>query len=307
MWTSWVKITNQVVTGCSGCFLKIFACCTNAIKKCSLRLLEHSKRWLKRCTRGKFGKTKNHIQRSISKSWWQANYGNKYNCQRNKVSLCREKHSFPQNYHGRTNGKQKDITLHEQISKWQDNQLTRESCTKLAPKKSYKEARAIVLSLSDKVRLAQQYLPFKKWYKQKFTEKIFTIIKTSTFSLPTFNLRDESGDISNGNTYEPELVKDKFDIYQESTGSMIITAATQWRRFVTSWLTQFTRRRLAGSACRDHFPNQHQKHSFHWLFQLHIQIIIWHNSCPKRRGRSSYQVRRLVRQCYIWSWKVSEK
>ena len=63
------------------------------------------------------------------------------------------------------------------------------------------------LSLRDKVRKAKQDLPFKKGYKQSFTDEIFTIIKISTFNPPTYNLRDESGDTINGKFYEPELVK----------------------------------------------------------------------------------------------------
>ena len=69
--------------------------------------------------------------------------GNIYNCQRNKVSLCREKHSFPQKYHVQAHGTQMDISLHQQaISICQHNQLTRSSCNKVGPKQSYKEARA---------------------------------------------------------------------------------------------------------------------------------------------------------------------
>ena len=59
------------------------------------------------------------------------------------VSFCREKHSFTQKYHVQTHGKQMDISLHQQaISICQHNQLTRQSCYKVGPKQSYKEARA---------------------------------------------------------------------------------------------------------------------------------------------------------------------
>ena len=77
----------------------------------------------------------------------------------------------------------------------------------LAAEQSSKFVKKPKFSLRDKVRIAKQDLPFKKGYKQSFTDEIFTIIKISTFNPPTYNLRDESGDTINGKFYEPELVK----------------------------------------------------------------------------------------------------
>ena len=77
----------------------------------------------------------------------------------------------------------------------------------LAAEQSSKFVKKPKFNLRDKVRIAKQDLPFKKGYKQSFTDEIFTIIKISTFNPPTYNLRDESGDTINGKFYEPELVK----------------------------------------------------------------------------------------------------
>ena len=77
----------------------------------------------------------------------------------------------------------------------------------LAAEQSSKFVKKPKFSLRDKVRIAKQDLPFKKGYKQSFTDELFTIIKISTFNPPTYNLRDESGDTINGKFYEPELVK----------------------------------------------------------------------------------------------------
>ena len=58
-------------------------------------------------------------------------------------SAFAERHSFTQKYHVQAHGKQMDISLHQQaISICQHNQLTRQSCYKVGPKQSYKEARA---------------------------------------------------------------------------------------------------------------------------------------------------------------------
>ena len=57
------------------------------------------------------------------------------------------------------------------------------------------------------VRIAKEDLPFKKGYKQSFTDETFTIVNIPTFNPPTYNLRDESGEIIRGKFYEAELVK----------------------------------------------------------------------------------------------------
>ena len=113
------------------------------------------------------------------------------------------------------------------VSKLSQIVSTTNSCvnrvTKLAPNKVTKKHKPHLRSpaaeqlskvvkkpkfnLRDKVRITKQNLPFKKGCKQSFTDELFTIVQLSSFNLPTYNLRDESGDIINSNFYEPELVK----------------------------------------------------------------------------------------------------
>ena len=61
--------------------------------------------------------------------------------------------------------------------------------------------------VGDTVRIAKQDLPFKKGYKQNFTDEIFTIRRIATPNPPTYNLTDADGEIIQGKFYEPELTK----------------------------------------------------------------------------------------------------
>ena len=95
--------------------------------------------------------------------------------------------------------------------------------TKLAPNKVTKKHVPDLISIAAKqssrfikkpkfqvgtiVRIAKEDLPFKKGYKQSFTDETFTIVNIPTFNPPTYNLRDESGEIIRGKFYEAELVK----------------------------------------------------------------------------------------------------
>ena len=96
------------------------------------------------------------------------------------------------------------------VTKLAPNKVTKkheQHLRSLAAEQSSKFVKKPKFNLRDKVRIAKQDLPFKKGYKQSFTDEIFTIIKIFTFNPPTYNLRNESGDTINGKFYEPELVK----------------------------------------------------------------------------------------------------
>ena len=77
----------------------------------------------------------------------------------------------------------------------------------LAAKQSSKFVKKPKFNIRDRVRIAKQDLPFKKGYKQSFTDEVFTITQIPTLNPPTYNLRDEAGDIIKGKFYEPELIK----------------------------------------------------------------------------------------------------
>ena len=61
--------------------------------------------------------------------------------------------------------------------------------------------------IGDIVRIAKEDLPFKKGYKQHFTDETFTIVAIPTIRPPTYNLQDSSKEAILGKFYEPELVK----------------------------------------------------------------------------------------------------
>ena len=72
-----------------------------------------------------------------------------------------------------------------------------EASRKLTRKPKYK--------IGDKVRISHPDLPFKKGYKQTYTDEIFTIVGIPTTSPPTYNLVDDQGETVDGKIYEREL------------------------------------------------------------------------------------------------------
>ena len=57
------------------------------------------------------------------------------------------------------------------------------------------------------MRIAKPNLPFKKGYKQTFTDEVFEIAQTATVNPPTYNLIDAEGEKILGKFYELELRK----------------------------------------------------------------------------------------------------
>lgn len=60
--------------------------------------------------------------------------------------------------------------------------------------------------IGDTVRISKEDLPFRKGYKQTFTDEIFTIISIPTVNPPTYNLADENDEQILGKFYEREIV-----------------------------------------------------------------------------------------------------
>ena len=97
--------------------------------------------------------------------------------------------------------------------------------TKLAPNKVYKKHEPFLISLAneqstsflrlpklkigDFVRIAKPDLPFRKGYKQNFTDEVFTVEKVNTLNPPTYTLVDTNDEKILGKFYEPELVQVK--------------------------------------------------------------------------------------------------
>ena len=59
----------------------------------------------------------------------------------------------------------------------------------------------------DFVRIAKKDLPFRKGYKQTYTNEVFEIQKVATFNPPTYNLIDASREEIKGKFYQQELKK----------------------------------------------------------------------------------------------------
>ena len=70
-----------------------------------------------------------------------------------------------------------------------------------------KNIRRAKLKVGQSVRIAKEDLPFKKGYKQSFTDEIFDIVDIPTLNPPTYSLVDESGEEILGKFYESELIK----------------------------------------------------------------------------------------------------
>ena len=77
--------------------------------------------------------------------------------------------------------------------------LTAECSSELVKKPKFK--------VGHRVRIAKQDLPFKKGYKQNFTDELFRVTKIATFNAPTYYLADSDGEDIAGKFYEPEMVK----------------------------------------------------------------------------------------------------
>ena len=95
--------------------------------------------------------------------------------------------------------------------------------TKLAPNQVSKKHVATIISQAaensaslvqkplfqkgDFVRIAKVDLPFRKGYKQNFTDEVFEITSIPTINPPTYGLIDAVGQPILGKFYQPELQK----------------------------------------------------------------------------------------------------
>ena len=73
------------------------------------------------------------------------------------------------------------------------NQVTKKHVAKLISLRaefSSKQVRQPHFKIGDEIRIAKQDLPFKKGYKQNFTDEVFRITKVATFNSPTYSLSD---------------------------------------------------------------------------------------------------------------------
>ena len=76
--------------------------------------------------------------------------------------------------------------------------LQAEQSRKLVRKPTYK--------IGNRVRIADD-LPFKKGYRQNFTDEVFRVTNIPTFNPPTYSLADRNGENIQGKFYEAELIR----------------------------------------------------------------------------------------------------
>ena len=77
----------------------------------------------------------------------------------------------------------------------------------LNAEKSNKFLRKPKFEKGDLVRIAKLDLPFRKGYKQSFTDEVFEIERIATLNPPTYNLLDDRKEKILGKFYEQELVQ----------------------------------------------------------------------------------------------------
>ena len=63
------------------------------------------------------------------------------------------------------------------------------------------------LYVGDFVRTAKTDIPFRKGYKQSFTDEVFEIFDIPTRNPPTYNLIDADNEAIEGKFYESELIR----------------------------------------------------------------------------------------------------
>ena len=125
--------------------------------------------------------------------------------------------------------------------------------------KSTKQLRVPKFRVGDFVRVSKENLPFKKGYKQNFTDEIFQIEKIATLNPPTYNLLDSEKGKLLGKFYQPELI-----LVKKKNGriwsSFIIHSVIRnfWRQNIGSIQKStptkyFPGRRLACGSIRNYF------------------------------------------------------
>ena len=61
--------------------------------------------------------------------------------------------------------------------------------------------------IGDRVRISKYDVPFRRGYKPQFTREVFEIVAIATKKPPTYTIKDEQGEVIQGNFYQKELIK----------------------------------------------------------------------------------------------------
>ena len=73
--------------------------------------------------------------------------------------------------------------------------------------KPLREFKKPTFKFGDRVRISKYDLPFPKGYKPQFTREVFEIVAIATRKPPTYTIKDEQGEVIQGNFFQKELIK----------------------------------------------------------------------------------------------------
>ena len=73
--------------------------------------------------------------------------------------------------------------------------------------KLLREFKKPTFKIGDRVRISKYDLPFRKDYKPQFTREVFEIVAIATRKQPTYTIKEEQGEITQGKFYQIELIK----------------------------------------------------------------------------------------------------
>ena len=73
--------------------------------------------------------------------------------------------------------------------------------------KPFREFKKPTFIVGDRVRTSKYDLPFGKGNKAQFTREVFEIVAIATRKPPTYTIKDEQGEVNQGNFHQKELIK----------------------------------------------------------------------------------------------------
>ena len=73
--------------------------------------------------------------------------------------------------------------------------------------KPLREFKRPTFKIGDRVRISKYDLPFRIGYKPQFTREVFEIVAIAKRKPPTYKIKDEQGEVIQGNFHQKELIK----------------------------------------------------------------------------------------------------
>ena len=73
--------------------------------------------------------------------------------------------------------------------------------------KTLREFKKPTFKVGDRVRISKYDLPSRKGYKPPFIREVIEIVAIATRKPPTYTIKDEQGEVIQGNLYQKELIQ----------------------------------------------------------------------------------------------------